>query len=320
MFIFNKDIFIPDIDLWLDSRRVRDYGFISHAHADHIANHRKIICSPPTADLLKFRLKKRNFLEVPFNDAIEYKNYKLTLLPAGHILGSAQILLENSETSLLYTGDFKLSVSRTAEKYKAVHADTLIMETTFGSEKYCLPHRKDSEAYLIELCKEKLRKGLTPVVFAYQLGKGQEALKILTDAGMEVSVDHQIMKYVSIYEKYGIQFGNFRVYKPSEPANCVILLSSGFRYRRKLKTDSVYTVFLSGWGMGHHAEKRYGVDEVIPISDHADYNELFKAVEMISPKKIYCTHGSAEFVYKLRAEGFAAYKLETMHQLELDLF
>lgn len=320
MFKFDKDILIPKINLWLDSKRVRDFGFISHAHADHIARHKKIICSPPTADLLKFRLRETSINPLPFAETLQTDNYKISFHPAGHILGSAQIRLQVDGASLLYTGDFKLSPSRTAESFQPINADILIMETTFGHEKYKFPPRDEAEHNLINLCRQKLKAGVTPVVFAYNLGKGQEALKILTDAGLPVAADYQIIKYVRIYEKYGVRFGEYEKYKPSETSGKILLLPSGFRFRKKIKNIvSAYTVFLSGWGMDERARNRFGVDEVIPISDHADYQELLEAVKMISPKEIYCTHGSKAFVYTLRDAGYKAFQLETMHQLELDL-
>lgn len=311
MFTFNKDILIPEINLWLDSKRVRDFGFISHAHADHIARHKKIICTPPTADLLKYRLRQPNIEPLPFSKSLQIDRYKISFHPAGHILGSAQIKLQVDGTSLLYTGDLKLSPSRTAEPFQPVNADILIMETTFGHEKYKLPPRDEAERRLIDRCRQKLKAGVTPVVFAYNLGKGQEALKILTAAGLPVAVDYQIVKFVRVYEKYGICFGEYEKYKPSETSGKILLLPSGYRFRKKIKNmANGYTIFLSGWGNDEGAQNRFGVDEVIPISDHADYQELLDIVKMISPQEVYCTHGSKDFVYTLRAAGYKAFPLE----------
>jgi len=94
LFHFDKDIYIPAADIWLDSSRKKEYGFISHAHADHVARHNHIICSPPTADILKIRLKNPDIETLEFNKPQKFGNAWVTLYPAGHILGSAQIKIE----------------------------------------------------------------------------------------------------------------------------------------------------------------------------------------------------------------------------------
>ncbi|MBD3223446.1 MAG: hypothetical protein GF313_01850 [Caldithrix sp.] len=320
MFHFDRDIVIGDIQLWLDARRVKPFGFISHAHADHIARHKEILCSPPTAEFLKKRLKKSNVKKIPYGQIFTMKDVKLSLHPAGHILGSAQILVRKNEQSLLYTGDFRTGASRTVEDFETVEADQVILETTFGRPKYVMPPREDIEARLIDRCKEKLAKGTTPVVFAYALGKGQEALKILTDAGLPVAVEYNIYRYIDIYRRFGVQFKTYRKFKRSEYRDHVLLLPPGFRHQRFIRNlPEKYTIFLSGWGMDNSSKFRFQVDEVMPISDHADYEELISYIERIKPEEIYCTHGFRDFVSRLKNAGYRAHDLQSMSQRELHL-
>ena len=311
MFIYDKDIYIPGADLWLDSDRVKPFGFISHAHGDHIARHKKIICSKPTGDIIRRRLKNPAFTSYDYNEVLMLNENRVTFHPAGHILGSTQIKIEKDGKSLLYTGDFRLKESRTAEPFQLIKADVLIMETTFGKPQYIMPPREQSEQKLIETCRKKLKNGITPIVFAYTLGKGQEALKLLSDAGLPVAVDYMIMQYVPIYKKYGISFGEFEKFKKSEFRNKILLLPPNARNRRFMQSiENIYTIFLSGWGMSDKSSTRFNVDEVIPYSDHADYDELLKLVEMVNPQEVYCTHGFDEFVNTLNNSGYKAYKLE----------
>ncbi|MEJ2543935.1 MAG: MBL fold metallo-hydrolase [Calditrichaceae bacterium] len=182
MFSFDKDILIDHLDLWLDSKRVKDFGFISHGHADHIARHRKIICSKPTADFIRIRLKNPQYRALEYNEPTEISDSKITIHPAGHILGSSQIKIETMNGSILYTGDFRISQAKTVEAFQFVKTDILIMETTFGLPHYKFPSRESMETELLELCSSALNAGKTPVVFAYTLGKGQEAVKIVSYA------------------------------------------------------------------------------------------------------------------------------------------
>ncbi|HGY54784.1 MAG TPA: hypothetical protein ENK44_03690 [Caldithrix abyssi] len=320
MFSYEKDILVKELDLWLDSRRVRPFSFASHAHSDHIARHKKILCSPPTADLLHLRLKGVQYQTLSFGRSLPLNGSIVSLHPAGHILGSAQIKIESQRGSLLYTGDFRPGPSRTTEPMEIHTADTLIMETTFGRPHYRMPPRSESEQELLDLCSRLLKQGRTPVIFAYSLGKGQEILKILTDADLPVAVDYQILKYIPVYQKYGVDFGKFRKFRRSDTQPGVILLPTTQRHHRFVQNiTGVYTIYVSGWAIDANARYRFNVDEAIPISDHADFNELLHFVEQVRPKEIYCTHGSRDFISVLRNAGFKAYPLEKNIQLQLDL-
>jgi Cft2 family RNA processing exonuclease len=321
LFRFEKDIHIPRLNLWLDSKRKRDFGFISHAHSDHIARHKHILCTLPTAALLRTRLNGVSFQAIPFKESIFFDDARVTLYPAGHILGSAQVHIQQGDRSLLYTGDFRTLPAKTAEPFELVGADTIIMESTFGSPQYCMPPRDQVEDELIGICRSLLKQGRTPAVFAYTMGKGQEALKILSEAGLPLAVEYTILRLAKIYERFGVQFGEYEKYLPSDYQGRVLLLPAEFRFRREWsRMREVYSIFLSGWGMDETAVRRFGVDRVLPLSDHADYNELIGYVEKLRPSEIYCTHGFPEFVSILRNAGFRAFQLETWRQRELDLF
>lgn len=321
MFSYNKALLINDIQLWLDSTQVKDFGFISHGHSDHIARHRKIICSPATADLVAMRLKNPNCLKLGYKQPYAIDQAIISLYPAGHILGSAQIKIKLKGTSLLYTGDFRISPALTAETFEYVDNDILIMESTFGLPQYKFPSRHRVQTELLDLCSDLLKLGKIPAIFAYTLGKGQEALKILGDAGLPVAVDPSILRYIPIYQKYGLSFQSFSKFEKENYKNKVVLLSVNSRFRRDLRTDSkIYRIFLSGWAMQNSRLSNMDFDKVLPLSDHADFSELLQLVETLKPQKIYCTHGFPQFVSFLRNAGYRAYHLENEHRQQLDLF
>ena len=114
----NGSIYIPVLDLYLDSTKKQSTGFISHAHGDHIARHERIICTPETARILSLRLKNPTCEILPLFRKKKINNGAITLYPAGHILGSAQLYFESPGGSLLYTGDFRTRPSRTVESFK----------------------------------------------------------------------------------------------------------------------------------------------------------------------------------------------------------
>src|SRR5438445_659015 len=137
---YERGVFLPEQNLWLDPWEAKPFAFVSHAHSDHIAAHAEIIVSERTARLMQTRLPgKRKEHVVPFGTRTSVRDLDLILLPAGHIFGSAQFFLETEAGSLLYTGDFKLRRGRSAEPAEWTHAQTLIMETTYGLPRYRLP-------------------------------------------------------------------------------------------------------------------------------------------------------------------------------------
>ena len=106
---YERGVFLPQQNLWLDPWEAKDFAFVSHAHSDHIATHREIIVSERTASLMRARLPgKRNEIILPFSREKNVRGMRVTLFPAGHIFGSAQFFLRTENDSLLYTGDFKL--------------------------------------------------------------------------------------------------------------------------------------------------------------------------------------------------------------------
>jgi Cft2 family RNA processing exonuclease len=316
--IKQNNIFIPSAELYLDARKKKSTGFISHAHSDHSARHEQIISSRITADLLQLRYKNINCTSLNFKQPFNLKDAKITLYPAGHILGSSQILIESRMGKLLYTGDFRTAPSRTAEKFIPVNCDVLIMECTFGSQEYCFPPRESVEDVLLQLVREKLLLGITPVIFAYPLGKAQEVLHLLSTNNFPVTTDYAIIRLARVYQKYGIHFGAFEKFKRSDYRDKIVLLPANYRFRRFVQNiQPRYTVFLSGWGMDPSARFRYKVDRVLPYSDHADYNELLQFALNSGAREIFCTHGFESFVTVLKNHGLNANLLIPPDQLEI---
>ena len=311
-------IYLPQAQLYIDSKRKKPFGFVSHAHGDHIARHNKILCTPGTARMLSLRLKNPDFITLPFFRQRKINDISITLLPAGHILGSAQIYCKSAEGSLLYTGDFRIKASRTAESFSFQSSDVLIMETTFGNPKYIFPPRKEVEENLLTLVRQKVNSGFIPIVFAYPLGKAQEVLHLLSHANLPVAVDSSIIRYVRIYEQLGIKFGKYEKFRRSEYRDKVLLLPVMFRNNSYM--DSIkdkYTIYLSGWGMDAYAPHHFGVNTVLPYSDHADFEELLTLVERVSPEITFCTHGFDGFVEVLRERGYKTQLLNNPSQFSL---
>src|SRR6185436_17904115 len=167
MFHYDAGLFLTMAQLGVDVRRRQPRCFVSHAHTDHIARHELALATRGTGCLYKHRLgEKHRVLEMSYGVPIEFAGLRLTALPAGHCLGSAMLLADDGQQSLLYTGDFKLGPSATSEAAELPHADVLVMECTFGRPHYRLPPREEVICRLLELVFATLAEGKTPVIHA----------------------------------------------------------------------------------------------------------------------------------------------------------
>jgi Cft2 family RNA processing exonuclease len=277
-----------------------------------MARHELALCTPETAKLYQLRYGPRMTREQPYRKPLDWAGLRLTTYPAGHCLGSAMLLAELDGQSLLYTGDFKLGESATAERAELPRADILVIESTFGNPQYRLTPRNVAIERLCQIVRETLDAGATPVVEAYVLGKGQEVSRILTLAGFPV-LQHPLIYAVSqVYRQCGVDLGDCHLY-PGHwlPEHVVVVPPRMHRGSRLAGMRKVVSFAVTGWAMHERTKYRLGVDHAIPLSDHADYDELFEAVQRVQPRVIYCTHGPESFVDCLRAEGFNAHPLDS---------
>lgn len=315
MFHWDGGLVLTKAGLAVDVRRRQPKAFVSHAHTDHMARHEYALCTPPTAALYQLRLGRRATRELRYGEPIGWGGLRLTAYPSGHCLGSAMLLVEDGSQSLLYTGDFKLATPATAEAAELPHADILIMESTYGLPEYKLPPRESAIARLCELIHDTLSAGETPVVEAYALGKSQEVTRILADHGFRVVQHRSIRPISAIYEAFGVRVGHCDgTDGPPEPGHVLVVPPGTPRLDGKVRE---VRFAVTGWAVDPRAKYRLRVDHAVPLSDHADYDELIEAVRRVAPRRVYCTHGPESFVDRLRDLGFDAHPLGRPSQRRL---
>ena len=316
-----KSLHFPALGLRLDPHRPASFAFVSHGHADHFARHERVLCSPGTGHILI----KRYGISADTIDTLEWgeeriiSGHRITLHPAGHITGSAMIRIEHDGQSLLYTGDFKTRPSRTAETPEFPKSDILVMETTFGRPQFVFPPTNEIEKDVIRFARETLDDGETPVLFAYSLGKAQEALAILAKAGIPAVVTKPVSEMTAACRDLGIVLPEPVLLEKSIPSGVAVVAPPNAVRSRVIRSHKKRrTAMLSGWALTPGSQYRYQVDLVLPLSDHADYPGLLEAVEKVSPSLVYTLHGSTrEFAADLRARGIEAWSIYGDDQLEL---
>jgi Cft2 family RNA processing exonuclease len=318
MFHYADGLKLTGIDLAIDFRRRQPRGFISHAHADHMARHDTAFCTPETAALYQHRYGQRRVIHWPYRKPFPWGDTRLTTFPAGHVLGSAMLLAEAHGRRLLYTGDFKLRPSSTAEIAAPPPADILVMESTFGKPQYRLPPREQTIERLLRLIDESLQHDRTPVIYAYALGKAQEVTKILTEHQIAVAQHPEIYAVSKVYQQCRCDLGPIQCYEGRLESRCALIVPPRGQRSGYVPLPARHTtISVTGWAMDRGARFRYGVDHALPLSDHADFDELIACVERVGPEVVYCTHGPVEFVASLRDLGYNAYPLGQESQLRL---
>ena len=320
---FNKGVNLPQIGCWLDAQRGQARSFVSHAHSDHIASHREVIATRTTASLMRLRVggrRRETILEFGEPWAAEF-GCEVKLFPAGHIFGSAMFHATTEHGTLLYTGDFKLRPSPAAETCVVPRADVLIMETTFGLPQYVFPPAAQIEGALVDFCRQALEDKVTPVLFAYSLGKTQELLQIVGRAGLPVMLQAQGFRMTQRYAELGMKLPPYALLDAGNYAGYVVICPPMAGHGGPLGwIHPKRTAVATGWAMDPGAIYRNGCDAAFPLSDHADFPDLLALVDQVQPKLVYTLHGFArEFAATLRARGVEAWAIGQQNQMDLRL-
>jgi DNA ligase 1 len=307
--LYRRGIHLPGPSLWLDPHEAQSVAVVSHAHMDHVQRHDHVFTSVPTAAMMRLRgMSRCRFRTLPYRRPAEIGGARITLYPAGHILGSAQSLVEWDGSRLLYSGDFKLRAGLSAEPTEVPEADVVIMETTFGRPRYRFPDTSEVMGEIREFCRGALEQGLTPVLFCYSLGKGQEVLACLEGEKYPIYLHSSHWEMASLYRDFGVKLPPFRKYQPGQSLDGVLLCASGCRKGRWFaELSRIRTAYISGWALDSGARWRFGTDAAFPLSDHADYDDLLEYVRLTGADRVYTVHGFAdEFARDLRKQGLWA--------------
>jgi DNA ligase 1 len=320
-------VYLPALRLWLDAHDPKtECVFVSHAHSDHVDYHREVILSAPTSRLMQARIGGTRVEHVlPWGERREFEDsgvrYAVTLLPAGHIFGSAMSLIEAEGTSVLYTGDFKLRKGLSAEPCEPRHADILIMETTYGRPEYHFPPTDAVMKGVIRFCREALDNDEVPVLLGYSLGKSQELLCGLGDAALPIMLHGTVFKMTQVYEQFGRCFPKYEPYEPGQTSGKVLLCPPSVVNSAMLRNVGKHrTAVLTGWAVDPSCQYQYHADAAFPVSDHADFPDLIDFVKQVNPKRVLTLHGfAADFAQTLRELGYDAQALSQDEQMTLAL-
>ncbi|OQX91889.1 MAG: hypothetical protein B6D58_05750 [candidate division Zixibacteria bacterium 4484_95] len=316
-------------DLIIDPTRKQQTAVVSHAHSDHLRRHNRILATTPTLELARLYTSEFESIPLEYGKTYRFGKCKIRPEPAGHILGSAQYIIDYAGYRIVYTGDFKLSPNDTCAQARIHQCDILFLDTTFGRKQFNFPEYNYLKQRLAEFVDSCLYSGYLPVIYAYNLGKAQEVMKILGYSGFSTYVTDKAYAYAEIHRRFGVDITNFYSLNDTPPEDGAIILPPPYRYTKEIFPDRhKRTCFVSGWAINKKHCRIWWADEMIPLSDHASYDDLIRYVETAKPKKIYCLFGFKDIVDDLRYRGYNAVKATLANRqgiaknilAELDLF
>ena len=292
---------IGPADTWIDPARPTNRALITHGHADHArGGHSQTIATPATIAIMAARYGlAEGAVPVEYHEQITIGGgVTATFLPAGHVLGSAQILLEHAGERIIVTGDYKRSPDPTCPPFAVTPCDLFITEATFGLPVFCHPPIAEEIGRLLAVRAANPERCV--LVGAYALGKAQRVIAELRAAGWHAPVYlHGAMETMCrLYEEQGVPLGDLRPAVGAAKADLsgAIVICPPFalndRWSRRLP-DPI-TAMASGWMRVRQRVRQRGVELPLIISDHADWHELTTTIAQVNPAETWITHGREE--------------------------
>jgi putative mRNA 3-end processing factor len=310
------------IDPWGPAAR----AVITHAHSDHAwSGSRHYLCAQDGEGVLRSRLGPEASIEsVSYGEAIAVNGVRVSLHPAGHILGSAQVRVEYRGEVWVVSGDYKLENDPTCKRFEPVRCHGFVTESTFGLPIYRWRAEGEVLAEINTWWRVNQEAGRASVLFAYTLGKAQRVLAGLDPEIGPICTHGAVEKLTQCYREQGIALPPTTYVAAAEGVNwsrAMIMAppsSNGSLWLRRF--GALSTGFVSGWMRIRGARRRRSLDRGFVLSDHADWPGLQEAIELTGAEKVWVTHGyrAALVRWLQESRGLDAQALETRFEGERD--
>ena len=294
-----QGLYCPMGDFFVDPVHPVDRAVITHGHADHArAGHGAVLATPETLAIMAVRYGDDftgSRQAAAYGDTTRINDVSVTLVPAGHVLGSAQAVIEHDGTRIIVSGDYKRRPDPTCARFEPVTCDVFVTEATFALPVFRHPPTEDETAKLLASVARFPER--THLMGAYALGKAQRVIRHLREQGYDrpIYLHGAMEKLCALYQQFGVDLGELRLVadfsKEDLTGEIVVAPPSATRDRWSRRFTDPVTAFASGWMRIRARARQAGVELPLIISDHADWDELISTVEELSPGEVWVTHG-----------------------------
>ncbi|ODT89189.1 ligase-associated DNA damage response exonuclease [Phenylobacterium sp. SCN 70-31] len=297
-----EGLYCPPGDFYVDPARPVDRAVVTHGHSDHArAGHGAVLATPETLDIMAERYGQGFAAQVqaaPYGEPAERDGVEVTLVPAGHVLGSAQAVVRWKGLTIVVSGDYKRRRDPTCPPFEPVPCDVFISEATFGLPVFRHPDDREEIARLLRSVAQFPER--SHIVGAYALGKAQRIIRLLREAGWDrtIHIHGALERLNALYERRGVDLGPLAPATTAKKADfagaVVIAPPSALQDRWSRRFPDPVGAFASGWMQIRARARQRGVELPLVISDHADWDELTATVDEIRPGELWITHGREE--------------------------
>jgi putative mRNA 3-end processing factor len=294
-------IYIVPADCWIDPARAVAAALVTHGHADHArGDHSRTIATAPTLAIMTVRYEtSEGAVPVEYGETIALAGgVNATFLPAGHVLGSAQILLEHAGERVIVTGDYKRRADPTCSPFQPTPCDVFITESTFGLPVFRHPPVEEEIGKLLAAREASPERCV--LIGAYALGKAQRMIAELRLSGYRepIYLHGALERMCRLYEEHGVDLGDLRLVadlpKAALAGQIVLCPPSALNDPWSRRLPDPTTAMASGWMRIRQRARQRSVELPLVVSDHADWNELTATIREVDPAETWITHGREE--------------------------
>ncbi|ESQ88726.1 RNA procession exonuclease-like protein [Asticcacaulis sp. AC460] len=317
--VSKEGVFCKPGGFFIDPMHPAEIAVVTHGHADHArAGHGDVFATPETLAIMRARYGETHATQaehpLPYSQAVEINGVKVSLHPAGHILGSSQARLEFEGSTIVFSGDYKRRADPTCTPFEPVPCDVFVTEATFALPVFRHPPLEAEIAKLLTSLRQFPER--CHLVGVYALGKCQRMMVALRRAGYTETIylHGAMVRLCELYQDLGIDLGPWDLVTPENAktlaGKIVLCPPSALQDRWSRKLPDVLTVAASGWMRIRARAKQKGVELPLVVSDHADWDELLQTLSDVGAPEVWVTHGRDDaLVYAAQQMGLKAQAL-----------
>jgi putative mRNA 3-end processing factor len=294
---FPEGLYIKPADAWVDPNVPKPLALVTHGHADHArGGHGEVLATPETLAIMACRYGPQpGGRPMAYGEVVRLGEVEASFVPAGHVLGSAQIVLEHKGERVVVSGDYKRRPDPTCPPFEPVPCDVFITEATFGLPVFRHPDTASEIDRLLARLHENQERCV--LVGAYALGKAQRLMMELRGRGYHepIYIHGALERLCSLYREWGVELGELRpatgASKDELRGKIVVAPPGCLNDRWSRRLPDPITAMASGWMRVRQRARQRNVELPLIVSDHADWDELTATIEELKPREVWITHG-----------------------------